>query len=463
MAEPSQTQTPAHQGQPEPLPPVVSLAEAAHLDPAQAPALLGTGSWDRGRMAIVVPYDPTWPQRFQAASAEILAATDHLFLRLEHIGSTSVPGLARFLAQVETDLARGAWTDPRAGRVGFAEWAGRWQATTTSLRPNTRALHGYLLRRFLLPAFADTALADLDLLAVRSWLAGLEREAVSPNTVAKAYRLLARIMDTAVEAGLVVRNPCSVKGAATERAPEMRVATVAQVAALARRSTPASAPWCWWRPTRGCAGGAGRPAGQAGRPAPWADHRRGAGDRDRRALHLGAAQDRGRPAHRHPAGGGGHRPGRAPGRLRPTRPRWAGVHLRRGWAAAPQQLQPAGLAPSPPGGRPGGASLPRPAAHLGNPVDRGRASTRELMARIGHSSPAAALRYQHVMAGRDAAIAAARTSWSRPQRPWRRARHLHRVARGWHESGNPAAARSAAEPGDGPVTCGYVPGGAEGI
>jgi integrase len=35
------------------------------------------------------------------------------------------------------------------------------------------------------------------------------------------------------------------------------------------------------------------------------------------------------------------------------------------------------------------------------------ASTRELMARMGHSSSAAALRYPHVMAGRDAAIAAA--------------------------------------------------------
>jgi integrase len=148
------------------------------------------------------------------------------------------PEAARFLAQVETDLARGEWTDPRAGRVSFAEWAARWQATTTNLRPNTRALHGYLLRRFLLPAFADTALADLDLMAVRSWLAGLEREAVSPNTVAKAYRLLARIMDTAVEAGLLVRNPCAVKGAATERAAEMRVATVTQVAALAEAIHP---------------------------------------------------------------------------------------------------------------------------------------------------------------------------------------------------------------------------------
>jgi integrase len=170
-----------------------------------------------------------WQARYRDAAGKSHTAPETFATR---------PAAARFLAQVETDLARGEWTDPRAGRVSFAERAGRWQDTTTNLRPNTRALHGYLLRRFLLPAFADAALADLDLMAVRSWLAGLEREAVSPNTVAKAYRLLARILDTAVAAGLLVRNPCSVKGAVTERAPEMRVATVAQVAALAQAIDP---------------------------------------------------------------------------------------------------------------------------------------------------------------------------------------------------------------------------------
>ncbi len=35
------------------------------------------------------------------------------------------------------------------------------------------------------------------------------------------------------------------------------------------------------------------------------------------------------------------------------------------------------------------------------------ATTRELMARAGHASPAAALRYQHATADRDVAIAAA--------------------------------------------------------
>jgi GrpB-like predicted nucleotidyltransferase (UPF0157 family) len=94
MAEPPQTQTPPPQVEPEPLPPVVSLAEAAHLDPAQAPARLGTGSWDGASMLIVVPTTRPGPYASRRPSAELLAATGHLFLRLEHIGSTSVPGLA---------------------------------------------------------------------------------------------------------------------------------------------------------------------------------------------------------------------------------------------------------------------------------------------------------------------------------------------------------------------------------
>ena len=42
------------------------------------------------------------------------------------------------------------------------------------------------------------------------------------------------------------------------------------------------------------------------------------------------------------------------------------------------------------------------------------ANTRELMERMGHTLPTVALRYQHVMAGRDQAIAPHWMSWSRP-------------------------------------------------
>jgi integrase len=71
------------------------------------------------------------------------------------------------------------------------------------------------------------------------------------------------------------------------------------------------------------------------------------------------------------------------------------------------------------------------------------ASTRELMVRMGHSSSAAALRYQHVMAGRDAAIAAAldelvQAAWAQTED----AAPLG-VARGWHEPGNTAGRATA--------------------
>jgi len=42
------------------------------------------------------------------------------------------------------------------------------------------------------------------------------------------------------------------------------------------------------------------------------------------------------------------------------------------------------------------------------------ASTRELMARMGHATPDAALRYQHATADRDAVIARALSEFAKP-------------------------------------------------
>jgi integrase len=61
----------------------------------------------------------------------------------------------------------------------------------------------------------------------------LERDGVGASTRAKSYRLLSRIVGTAIESGYLARNPCTIRGAAAEPAPEMRFATVAEVAALA--------------------------------------------------------------------------------------------------------------------------------------------------------------------------------------------------------------------------------------
>jgi integrase len=170
-----------------------------------------------------------WQVRYRDLSG-VLHTGPHTF--------TSKADAARYLAMVEADLHRGAWTDPKLGRITLAEWAKRWQATTTNLRPTTRDLYAYLLRRFLLPTFGKAALSSIDPLAVRDWLTNLQAEQLSPSTVAKAYRLLSRILGAAVEAGYLPRNPCTVKGAGQERAPEMRFATVAQGAALADAIDP---------------------------------------------------------------------------------------------------------------------------------------------------------------------------------------------------------------------------------
>jgi GrpB-like predicted nucleotidyltransferase (UPF0157 family) len=42
----------------------------------------------------IVDYDPTWPQRFEAFAARIRDALGPRALRVDHIGSTSIPNLA---------------------------------------------------------------------------------------------------------------------------------------------------------------------------------------------------------------------------------------------------------------------------------------------------------------------------------------------------------------------------------
>jgi GrpB-like predicted nucleotidyltransferase (UPF0157 family) len=42
----------------------------------------------------IVPYDPAWPAQFRLISAPLREALGALALRIDHIGSTAVPGLA---------------------------------------------------------------------------------------------------------------------------------------------------------------------------------------------------------------------------------------------------------------------------------------------------------------------------------------------------------------------------------
>jgi integrase len=60
----------------------------------------------------------------------------------------------------------------------------------------------------------------------------------SQSSVAKSYRLLKAILNTAVEDGIIRRNPCRIRGAALDKSPERSVLTLRQVMALADAIDP---------------------------------------------------------------------------------------------------------------------------------------------------------------------------------------------------------------------------------
>ncbi|MEU3277269.1 tyrosine-type recombinase/integrase [Streptomyces antibioticus] len=137
-----------------------------------------------------------------------------------------------WLSQVEADLTRGDWRAPDAGAVNFRIYAEKW-VEERELAVRTVDLYEHLFRLYIFPTFGALDLDEITAPRVREWRAERLRTTQAKTMVAKAYRLVKSIMETAVDDELISRNPCRIKGAGKESAAERRIATVAQVDALA--------------------------------------------------------------------------------------------------------------------------------------------------------------------------------------------------------------------------------------
>jgi len=142
-----------------------------------------------------------------------------------------------------SDQQRGAWLAPEEGRITVGEYATEWlNSRLTSrgepLRPRVRDLYEGQLRRHILPTLGTVPLGRLTTVTVRRWHSGLLADGLGPSTVAKCYRLLRAILNTAVEDRHLVVNPCSIKGAGIEPCDERSIPTIAQVYALADVVSP---------------------------------------------------------------------------------------------------------------------------------------------------------------------------------------------------------------------------------
>ena len=130
------------------------------------------------------------------------------------------------------DRRRGGWVDPRKGKITLAEYVASWMAQRHDLRPRTRELYEGLLRLHVIPALGPLELSEISAGVVRKWHASLVATG-KVSTAARCYRVLRTILGTAVEDEVIVKNPCVLKGAGVERPAERPIATVAQVEALA--------------------------------------------------------------------------------------------------------------------------------------------------------------------------------------------------------------------------------------
>ena len=158
----------------------------------------------------------------------------------------------RWLAVVEADLSRGAWLDEDLGRQSFGNYARAWLRDHPKMGPRYRETCERNLRLHVAP-LQDMPLRAITAPVVREWYASALRGSGGRTSIAQAYRFLRAVMHTAVRDGAIVKNPCQIAGAGSDRAKERPIASPAEVAALVEAITPRYraavllAAWCGLR------------------------------------------------------------------------------------------------------------------------------------------------------------------------------------------------------------------------
>ncbi len=135
-----------------------------------------------------------------------------------------------WLSGIETDIRRGGWIDPQAGQILFSDFARGWLASRPDLRPRSVIVYQSLLDQHLIPAFGPLPISDVAPSQVRTWYARLVSE--KPGAARSAYRLLRAVFNTAVHDEILLRSPCRVVNGGTDRTVERPMLTVAEVQAL---------------------------------------------------------------------------------------------------------------------------------------------------------------------------------------------------------------------------------------
>lgn len=303
------------------------------------------------------------------------------------------------------------WSPPKlrkqlaASPASFGAYAETW-LIDRDLKPRTRAHYRQLLDRQILPTFKDLPVKAITPATIRTWHS--VTAGATPTTRAHAYSLVRAILATAVGDEIIAANPCHIRGAgAAKRKVNIKPASIAELAKLVTAMPKKYqlmvllAAWC------------------ALRFGELTELRRKDIDLKAGVIHVrrGVAWVASKPVVGLPKSEAGIRDVAIPPHLIPLIKDHLAKHA--GWGRegllfpSPQGIQ---LTTSTlyasywPARKKAGVPALRfhDLRHTGAVLAASTGATlAELMARLGHSTPGAALRYQHAAEGRDAIIAKA--------------------------------------------------------
>jgi integrase len=145
-----------------------------------------------------------------------------------------------WLDHARTDLAAGLRSDPERGRLTLAAYAQGWLRDHGQISERTREIYTHQIEEHILPRIDDDVpalgpqrLNSLTSELIRSWYLALITNR-SPSVAAKAYVRLRQILTQAVDDDRIAKNPCRIRRGGVEHHPEQRFATVPELLTLSR-------------------------------------------------------------------------------------------------------------------------------------------------------------------------------------------------------------------------------------
>jgi len=145
----------------------------------------------------------------------------------------------RFSSQVESEIDRGDWIDPKGAQTPFGEWLDRYEKTKVKRRASTKARDESLIKNHVKPPFAERTLGSIQPIEVSGWVTDLCHLGLAPDTVRKAYQLLSGALEAAVENGLISRNPArKVELPADDEDHDQRILQLSDMHSLAEAIDP---------------------------------------------------------------------------------------------------------------------------------------------------------------------------------------------------------------------------------